>query len=102
MRDNLSQVFGGKKLHNKGSRNIYFFYWKKLSRFWGQFSSTALVIVTFYVKYYSVLTKYYIIDLKIAINFLGKKIIFLSFFYAILCDKKLGINCFLFKKGKNQ
>ena len=43
----------------KGSRNILFFvYFKKLSRFWGKFSSTALVIDTYYVKYWSVLTHY--------------------------------------------
>ena len=30
------------KLHKKGSRNIYFFYIRKLSRFSGKFSSTEL------------------------------------------------------------
>ena len=44
----LSEDFSCIKLHNKGSRNIYiFFYLRKLSRLRGQFCSTALVKDTF-------------------------------------------------------
>ena len=39
--------FGRLKLQ-KNDLNIYIFYFRKLSRFWGQYSSTALVIDTFY------------------------------------------------------
>ena len=39
----LSDVFGCTELHKKGSRNTSFLYLRKLSPFWGQFSSTALV-----------------------------------------------------------
>ena len=46
------------KSHKKGSKNILFFlYLGKLSRNWGKFSSSALVIDTFYVKYFSVLAQ---------------------------------------------
>ena len=51
---------------------IYIFYLVKLSWFLGQFSRSALVIVdSLNVKYCSVLTQYYKIDLKIAITFLS-------------------------------
>ena len=56
MTDSLPQVFGPTELHKKGSRNMIFcFYLRKLPRFLSQFSSTALVMDTFYVKYGSVL-----------------------------------------------
>ena len=55
MTDSLSEVFGCIK---KGSKNI-FFYLRKLSRLRGKFSSTALVINTFYVNYWSVLKSVY-------------------------------------------
>ena len=72
-------------------RHCLFFYLRKLSLFYGHFSSTAIVIDTFYEKYCSVPTQYamYKNDLKIAITCLSKKIIFLDpFFYAILYDQK--------------
>ena len=88
----LSKVFGCIKLHKKGS--WFFFYLKKLFQLRDQFCSSALVIDTFYVKYCSILTHYYKIDLLIKITFLSKRNIFLdSFFYAILCDRKLRISC---------
>ena len=37
----------------KKDLEIDFFFLRKLSRFWGQFSSTKLAMDTFYVKYYS-------------------------------------------------
>ena len=58
-----------------------------LSGVFGQFSSTALLIDSVYVKYCSVL-----------ITFLSKwnKVIFLeTFFYTILCDQKFLIKIFL-------
>ena len=72
----LSEVFGRIKLHKK-SRNIIFFYLRKLSRLRGQFCSTALVIDTLYVKYCSVLTQYYKIDHLIEITFFSKKEIYM-------------------------
>ena len=54
MTDSLPEVFGPIKLHKKASRNISLL---KLSWFGCQFSGTALEIDTFYVEYYSVLTK---------------------------------------------
>ena len=69
--------FWSQKLQKKGSRNIYQFYLRKLSRLRGQFNSTALVIDTFYFKYCSVLTQY-------QITFLSKKkylqIFFMQFY----------------------
>ena len=61
---------------------------------------------TFYVKYCSVLTQYYNIELLIGITFLSKKkyIVYISrsFFYAILCDQKRLITIFREKKNLNQ
>ena len=87
-----------KKNFIKKDLEIYiyiFFYWRKLSRLRGKFCSTALVIDTFYVKYCSVLMQYDKFDLLIEITFLNKKNIYISrsFFYAVLCDWKLGISC---------
>ena len=65
----LSKVFGQIKLNKKGSRNICIYLLKKLSRLRRKFYSTALVLDTFYVKYCSVLTQYY----KIEITFLSKR-----------------------------
>ena len=58
----LSEVFGRIKLEKKRCIYIFSFYLRNLSRLRGQFCSTALVIDT-YVKYCSVLTQYYTIDL---------------------------------------
>ena len=56
--DCLSPVFSRTKLHKKRIyKYIFSIYWRQLSRFWGKFSSTALVIDTFYVKHCSVLTQ---------------------------------------------
>ena len=41
--DSLSEVFGLSKMHKKGSRNISFCFFRKLSQFLVQFSNTALV-----------------------------------------------------------
>ena len=49
----LSQVLVTYNCIEKGSRNIYFFYLRKLSLLRGLFCSTALVIDTFYAKYCS-------------------------------------------------
>ena len=68
------QVFGPIKLHKNRSKN--FFLLKKVIRLRGQFCSTELVIDTFYVKYYSVLTQYYKIDLLIEKTLLSKKNIY--------------------------
>ena len=62
MIDSLSKDFDLKRLHKKKIIEIYFFYLRKFlrfeARFEGQFSSSALVIDTFNVKYCSVLTQY--------------------------------------------
>ena len=50
---NLIISFMSHKIEYKKDQDIHF-----LSRIWGQFSSTALVIDTFYVKFGSVLTQY--------------------------------------------
>ena len=48
----LSQVVGRIRLHKKFMYIYLYFYLRKLSRFRGQFCSTALVAIdTFYVKY---------------------------------------------------
>ena len=70
----LSEVFGRTKLHKKGSRNIYFFYLRNLSRLSGQIYSTGLVQSNFWHKKCLLLTQYYIIDLLIGITFSRKKI----------------------------
>ena len=51
--DRLSKVFRRIKLHKKDLEIYILFYLRKLSQFWGQFSSTVLEIDTFYVKYCS-------------------------------------------------
>ena len=58
-----------------------FFVLRKLSRFSGKFSSSELVKDTFYIKYFSVLTQYYRIDLKITITFFSKQNKYISLIY---------------------
>ena len=42
----LSEVVSRTKMHKEGYRNMYLFLLNKVLRFWGQTSSTALVIDT--------------------------------------------------------
>ena len=89
--------FWSHKLHKIGSRNIYFFYLRKLSRFLSQFCSTALVQSFIWHKKCLLLMQYNKADLKIVITFssVNKKnihIFMYILFYAILCDQKIGIS----------
>ena len=73
------------------AQNCIIIYLRKLSRFWGKFSSTALVIDTSYVKYCSVLTTNAVLENlpKNHDNFLKQKIyISRSFFMQFYATKK--------------
>ena len=80
MTESLSVIFGCIKLHKKGSRNIYFFYLRNLSRLTGQFCSTALVQSNIFIYKVSI-TNAVLQNLPLNI----KKYISRSLFYAILC-----------------
>ena len=100
--DSLLQVFERTKLHTKDLEiNKYSFYLRKLSRFCGQFSSTALVIDIFYVKYYSVLTQYQKIYLKIAITFLCKRYIYIQILFFCNFVRPKSYIFYFMKNGKN-
>ena len=65
VRDSFSDFFKSHKIaYYKGSEKYIFFYPRTLSQNWGKFSSTALVIDTFYVKYCFLLKQYLKMDLN--------------------------------------